>query len=1456
MASIGEVDPTTPIAAPPDPALEPEIIHPAVQPPQQVVIAPESQARERVMGILRRVWMARGFFGGLVAMVLAFNAQRTLIEQGDWVTAQRYYLIAFVILILSLMHPTFEFFRRESKRVEDKTGDTVASSATVVDVPPANGVEALTPLAPRARRAYGTSIDGNGHSNGNGAGDLATQKQLTGLEVMAPLPTRRAGSKTVLASPAPSIAETTVIAKPQAAAEVAAPVRHKTRPLDLSELPETAHLAEIPRFLVKVKAFYLELRADLGWKVTLPLFLISLALVVSAYLMLHDNLANALAGWVWFASMSLIIVTFYGAPKWLSNLKGLLDGPDDGFFAGGVPQIPMRLEIFLALVLMVGALVIRLYNLDYLPGIFGDEGERGIDARGIMNGNTDVIWGAGWWVVPNVYFYALSWTLRMFGDNMIGDRMLNVISGMLIIYFIYRIGRLLWGVRAGLLAGALLAVSPIWIQFSRHASESTPTIVGWALGFLFLYRALRFRYWVDWALAGMAFGSSLYFYAAGKLVVPLLAAAGAYMLVRWRWEFVKRYLAGYVLMLGTFFLTFMPHFIYLQAGNFTAMFQRANETSIFSPGLAAMIFGNHGVPYDPSLANLSLVDNLLKAPGAWALVIYNQARISFDSLYRVGDTTFFYPIRDHNGSLLTPLLASLCLLGVVYFTWKLWDARYGLAVIWFWIGLAAVIFTIDTPHVQRIVGAWPVLFLFPAVMIDRVAASAWPLNIKFARRWLAIPLVGLVIFASVEGLREYFVIYEAQCSICGSTVQARFVATMGQDYKGYQFGVGGYPVYFNYGSTRFTSPDVEGEDMNVPMDHFPVTDNNGKGLAFILYPANLQYLPILHMMYPDGVQKDGKGNDGSFWFTAYEVSQAQVNDIQVSFASYTDARGNTVHRNEPNLGTSRQPGATIWSAPPQLSSPMNASWEGGLVAPDYGQYTFFLSGDTDATFEIDGETLLRSNSQATVVLAGGPHTVKLSGTLADQSARVDLRWAGGGGAPMPIGSNFLYNGVLGGLTASIGFDSSAQIDAPDPLASQIPYKYEIHPFLSVRDAGAQSTSFGGRPSFVRWQGTLYAPTDGQYSFSIASNGAYAMMLDGQMVLDSQAAGSVQNPITLTEGEHTVDVRYAWQGQSGGVFEWFWAPPGGQQAIVPPSVLTPLKRMWQPNEVTAPTSVPNLAPPAPPAVGIKADALLGADADLKEARGLGADAEGNVYISDNGNHRILVLDSVGRTVRVLGSETDASAEGKFNVLSDIYTSPDGHLYTLDTKNGDVHVFNPDGTVQHYFQGLTPSSLGITAGIDGKIYIANTVGSAVLVFSPDGVLLNRFVGGPDGTLQHFEQPIDVAVAPDGTIYTVDMRNRVAQLDGNGFVVREWPVQWGGALGGSHLVYRENKVVMTDSDRNRLTIIDPTTNQISFVGKDGGSDSQMHIPVGIAVGPNDKVYVMDSGNNRVLVFNDLEP
>ncbi|MDQ3927644.1 MAG: glycosyltransferase family 39 protein, partial [Chloroflexota bacterium] len=690
------------------------------------------------------------------------------------------------------------------------------------------------------------------------------------------------------------------------------------------------------------------LRARLGWRATGTGLALTLALAGWSAFTLNKDIASALGGWLWGGSLLALLATFAGAPPWPRG-AGLLPGPYGDFFGRGVPRVPARWEALLVGAMLLVALGMRLANLEYFPGIFGDEGERGMDARAIEEGQQPLLFGYGWWQVPNLYFYLVSFMLRIFGDNMVGDRMLSVISGVVAVWFVYRTGRLLWGARAGLVAGALLAVSPVALQFSRQAGESTPTGALWAVGFYFLCMALRYRRWSDWALSGIAWGFSLYFYAAGKLIIPLVLLVALYCLARWRLEFFKRYAPGFLLLGLAFGLTFMPYGIFSYQDHWQGFTGRAQETSIFSPQNQVAVFARHGIPYDPSAATQPLAQQLLAQPLPWAQVLYNQMRVTIEVLYRSGDPTFFYKNTPHGGSLLSPLLAALALLGLAYGTWKLWDARFGLVCIWFWVGMLGPALTMDTPSVQRITGAWPALMLFPAVLLDRIFAAGWPLNVRLARRWVAVPLAALLIFFGADGYQDYFVSYAATCPYCDATAQARYAVDLGQDYKAYQMGVGGYDVFFTYGPTRFLAKGVEGIDVPVPAELFPITNNNGKGAAFIVYRPNYDYLPIIRLFYPGGKEEVIKSADGMERFTSYKISRQQMAGFQALHATYRPKGGRPVERVEPNLGTS--PSSGEWSSPPGLAYPASATWQGGLVAPAYGAYTFQLSGPPDARLE-------------------------------------------------------------------------------------------------------------------------------------------------------------------------------------------------------------------------------------------------------------------------------------------------------------------------------------------------------------------------------------------------------------------------------------------------------------------------------------------------------------------------
>src|SRR5205814_798408 len=134
-----------------------------------------------------------------------------------------------------------------------------------------------------------------------------------------------------------------------------------------------------------------------------------------------------------------------------------------------------------------------------------------------------------------------------------------------------------------------------------------------------------------------------------------------------------------------------------------------------------------------------------------------------------------------------------------------------------------------------------------------------------------------------------------------------------------------------------------------------------------------------------------------------------------------------VVRKEPNLGTLRgwKSSAEPWAPPAGLAYPAKAAWQGGIVAPVYGLYTFVLGSGALGKVELDGRLVLdneavasnpASVSQVELVLAKGLHEVRLSGTLAGAKQGLPLRWALDGSTPRPVESKYLFSGTTGGLS--------------------------------------------------------------------------------------------------------------------------------------------------------------------------------------------------------------------------------------------------------------------------------------------------------------------------------------------------------------------------------------------------------------------------------------------------------
>ena len=254
-----------------------------------------------------------------------------------------------------------------------------------------------------------------------------------------------------------------------------------------------------------------------------------------------------------------------------------------------------------------------------------------------------------------------------------------------------------------------------------------------------------------------------------------------------------------------------------------------------------------------------------------------------------------------------------------------------------------------------------------------------------------------------------------------------------------------------------------------------------------------------------------------------------------------------------------------------------------------------------------------------------------------------------------------------------------------------------------------------------------------------------------------------------------------------------------------------------------------------------------------------DPSGQIYVSDQGNNRILVYpsDPGQRTARQTygqGSFTSSAfntsglnATGLGNPAG-VSVSGDGSLYVADSGNNRLLRYPPNRQVygQPGYTTNTPnngklngSSVNAPAGtaIDrsssaysGGLYLADQSNNRVLYFPPNSQSATRVYGQPNLTtnLQNnggigatsLNNPTDVAVDTSGNLYIVDSgNNRVLFYIAGGTTASR--------------VYGQSSFTTVTSNAN------------------GISATTLNTPFGIGLDSNNNVYISDQGNNRVLYY-----
>ena len=1131
-------------------------------------------------------------------------------------------------------------------------------------------------------------------------------------------------------------------------------------------------------------------------------------------------------------------------------------------------------EVGLLAGVLLLALFMRVYRLDSIPsGLYLDEGDNGFLGLSLFGQQFSPYTPARESSNATMYFYFLGLVARLFGPSVLVMRLAAVTVGMLTVIAFYPLARLLFGWRVALVITFLLAVSRWHVTFSRLLFEALPVPLFALLTAYFLLRGLKTGQRLSFALGGLAFGLGVHTYIGYRvfpaaIVLFLLAKAAS----DWPTGLGRR-------------LTLAAHADSDLGENEESASIRVNLRPVQSAvrglwgGLAVfaiaawLTFAPLGifVPKHPEVflrrIQAASVQQDIQREHSYA-PLWSNVRKTIGMFNYHGD-----PRPRHNlpnAPELDHVSAILFALGAGYALLRLRQPEHVLLVSWLVLGFLPGILSLtdSNPHSMRTIINIPVVYLLAGVFVERLWAVAAQIPRWRAQRALAVLLLPVLAFSGYANAHTYFVKQANDRSVWYDfdpvqTQVAEYVKAMSTPHPGPRLIVSSW--FTNYSAMKFLDYGVPYQTFNQAA-HLPLREVSDRDAIYVLEPAIQQLLPLFQSYYPQGTLSEVRDRYQNLAFYTFKVTkeqQAATQGLQGRYFRGGDWAGEPVlERREATLDFN-------WASPP-LDPPFSAEWQSNLYAPRYGQYVLILDSTSPASLTLDDQEILESGSglrRKGLLLPGGFHALRVRTAVSEASGGLHLRWTAPGITEQVIPPTALYTLELAG-NGLLGKYYQGNNWAGAPVYTQ-------------KDLFIFPNDLVPAPFSIEWEGKIYAPRAGTYTFGTLSDDGSLLYLDGKLVVDNgghHADRYVENRVTLTEGLHDLRLRY-FQDDGGRRMELWWIPPGGAKEMVPVAYLfppgvaptTPPTAEFQvPSSTLTPTPTPtwNVEPgtptgtPQPPmATTPSAVPQLGTvgllatwgragsgPGEFRDPRGVAVDAQGRLYVADTGNRRVQVLDASGQYLAQWAGPSPAFVEP-----CAVAVSPQGQVYVLDTQADVAYRFSAQGEPQGTLgagSGLYRPR-GIAVDREGNVYIANTGGNNVVKFSATGEVLAQIGRAGKGNGQ-LDQPCDVAVDEQGNIYVVDTLNqRVQRFDRTGRYQGQWPLTRSDTAYAAHLALAAGIVYVTEPEGGRLLAYSAGGALLGVWGSPGTGEGQFTKPVGLAIDSRGRLFVADAGNHRVQVW-----
>lgn len=258
--------------------------------------------------------------------------------------------------------------------------------------------------------------------------------------------------------------------------------------------------------------------------------------------------------------------------------------------------------------------------------------------------------------------------------------------------------------------------------------------------------------------------------------------------------------------------------------------------------------------------------------------------------------------------------------------------------------------------------------------------------------------------------------------------------------------------------------------------------------------------------------------------------------------------------------------------------------------------------------------------------------------------------------------------------------------------------------------------------------------------------------------------------------------------------------------------------------------------------------LNTGAQFYNPTGVAADGSGNLYVADQDNNLIRKITPSGTNWIVTtiaggapGSLNGMNSGAEFFGPTGITVDKTGNLYVADQYNGIVRKISASGT--NWVVTTIAGTAGIIGHKDGtnggasfsdptgiavdgssNLYVADEVNNAIRKITPVGTnwVVTTIAGGTQGandgtnTAAQFFRPFGVAVDTSGRVFVADQINNAIRL------ITPLGTNW---------------VVTTIAGQG-----------ISGFSNGVGTNAEFYAPLGVAVDPNENVYVADEVNNAI--------